>query len=58
MAAAESGDTGELLIFLNQGFGLARDFLGGDLDLEFTLRALSGLGWTHGDFSKIECKEG
>src|SRR5262249_45575350 len=53
MTAAESWDTSELLILLNQGFGFARDFLGGYLDLEFALRALGGLGWTHGDFSKI-----
>ena len=35
MAAAESGDAGELLIFLDEDVGLARDFLVRDFDFDF-----------------------
>src|SRR5436190_17920170 len=47
MAAAESRNAGKLLILLNENIGFARNFLGGNLNFNFALRALDSFGWTH-----------
>ena len=58
MSAAESGNPRELLIFLDQSIGLARDFIGGDFDLKFAFCAVCDFGWRHGlPFAEIEFKE-
>src|SRR5438552_1088996 len=48
VSLAESRNARQLLIFLNEDVGFARDFFGGYLDLNLTFRALGGFSRTHG----------
>ena len=47
MAATKSGNSSELLVFLDQSVGFTGDFFGGNFDFDLSLRACGGFSWTH-----------
>jgi hypothetical protein len=47
MPAAETGNTGELLVFLNQRVSFARDFFGWNLNFDLAFGIAYSFGWAH-----------
>src|SRR5215470_15002435 len=47
MALAEPRDAGQLAIFFNESFGLARNLFGRNLNFDLAFRIAYSFGWAH-----------